>query len=429
MKRYITTDNMLGRAAVLCLLALCLFFTNCSMIDEDLSDCVVPAVETKLDYELQLVTNMTTEVQTQLTAETDVSVAAVLRAHLSDIFTDYAHDVDLSFYDTSGDSARLHHDEHIMDANQHSYTLYIPRQKYMHLAVANIVDDPLIDLASDDRCHTSQLIIKEPVTPAARVQSGFAAPAAARATAPATTTRATVPADTIDSQNTGLFTARQLMEMIEGINQTFNVRLYMANCAAAVVLDPRGQDTDGIQVYTTGFATAFNIADSTYTFSDPAPIVRTIRMRQTPQIDSLNIDNDTQQGNNIQQESDSLLCFCSVTFPSQEPDTTTVRSGFPAPAPAAAQVPAATRSIIETVEPFIAQPGETALWEVRIYVPQPDGTITETILGIKEPLRAGQLKIIRCWLGENGEVIVPEGFPEVSTSITLDWKPGLEIII
>ena len=124
MKRYMNIWNQIGMMITSCLLVLCLF-TSCSMIDDDLDNC------TQLDYELQLITNMTTEVQTQLTAETDVSVAAVLRSHLSDIFTDYAHDVDLSFYDTKGDSARLHHDEHIMDANQHSLMIAAIRRRWL----------------------------------------------------------------------------------------------------------------------------------------------------------------------------------------------------------------------------------------------------------------------------------------------------------
>ena len=53
--------NQIGKMMAPCLLVLCLF-TSCSMIDDDLDNC------TQLDYELQLITNMTTEVQTQLTA-------------------------------------------------------------------------------------------------------------------------------------------------------------------------------------------------------------------------------------------------------------------------------------------------------------------------------------------------------------------------
>ena len=48
-----------------------------------------------MDYQLKLVTNMTTELQTQLTTMTELSVANALEMHLKDIFTDFAHDVDL----------------------------------------------------------------------------------------------------------------------------------------------------------------------------------------------------------------------------------------------------------------------------------------------------------------------------------------------
>ena len=114
----------MGSILMVLLMAGSVFLTGCSMIDEDLSDCVEP--ETKVDYELELVTNFSTEITTELETETlltdedDKDMARVLREFLKNIFTDYAHDVDLSFYDTQGDSLRLHHEQHIMDANQAS---------------------------------------------------------------------------------------------------------------------------------------------------------------------------------------------------------------------------------------------------------------------------------------------------------------------
>ena len=86
---------------------------------------------------------------------------------------------------------------------------------------------------------------------------------------------------------------------------------------------------------------------------------------------------------------------------------------------------------IETEEPFIAEPTDEVLWEFRVYVPVKDKTravpsITETVLPIKVPLRAGELKIIRGRIGDNGE-IVPDD-QEIGTSVTLDWQPGLEIV-
>ena len=329
----------------------------CSLIDDELSDC---GKQTEVDYELQLVTNMTTEVQTQLSAQTDIALAATLKNFLSSIFTDFAHDVHLSFYATQGDSTRLHSDEHIMDGSERSYTLYIPRQKYMHLAVANIEGDPVVRLENAESCHGAVL----------RQTEG----------------------DTIDSHNTGIFTARQLMEMIEGINQTFNVKLYMCNCSAMLVVDPNGHDTSGMQVFTTGFATAFHIADSVYEFKTPPPLIRTKRMEP---------DDNGDVG------------FVSVNFPSREPSTRNEERE---------DAGRLTRTVIETTEPFIAQPGNEVLWEFRVYMPQPDGSTTETILGIKEPLRAGQLKIVHCRLGDNG--VVSADNQEVAVSVTLDWKEG-----
>lgn len=346
MRRRRIIENLIVGAAFL------VVPVGCSMIDEDQSDC---GEEAKMDYELELVTNVSTEVQTQLNAETEVELAATVKDFLGDIFTDYAQDVNLMFYGISGDSTLLYHDEHIMNDSEHSYTLLIPRQKYMHLAVANVEDDPVVRLEGTESCHTACL--------------------------------RQVEGDTIDSHNTGIFTARQMMEMIEGIDQTFNVKLYMANCSAMLVVDPNGHDISDMRVFTTGFATAFNIADSVYEYKIPAPLIRTKRM-----------------------EADENGCvgFVSVNFPSREPSNLpqTVR----------------TRTVIETTEPFIAQPGDEVLWEFRIYLPQSDGTITETILGIREPLRAGQFKIVRVRINDEG-IPMPVS-TEVGVSVTLDWKPG-----
>lgn len=331
-----------------------LLFVSCSVIDEDQSDC---GEEAKMEYELKLVTNIKTEVKTQLNTQTDISLATLLKDYLSDIFSDFAHDINLFFYSLDDNSTLLYHDSHIMNGSESSYTLLIPRQKYMHLAVANVEGDPVVRLEDTDNCYTA--VLRQ------------------------------IEGDIIDSHNTGIFTGRQLMEMIEGVDQTFNVKLFMANCSAMLAVDPNGHDISGMNVFTTGFATAFYIADSVYEFKEPLPLIRTKR---------------------LESDENGVVGFVSVNFPSREPSISKPTEARP------------TRTVIETTEPFIAQPGDEVLWEFRIYLPQPDGTITETILGIKEPLRAGQLKIVRVRVSDNG-AIVSEA-PEVGVSVTLDWKPG-----
>ena len=327
--------------------------TACSTyIDDDLSDCPpdTPGEEDyELTYELRLVTNIATELTTQLTTTTEVQVADALRDHLSGIFTDFAHDVDLSFYDTENNQERLSHDEHVMNASEQSYTLNLPMREYMHLAVANIQDNEVVALSDDDRCPTSQL---------ETVATG----------------------DVIDSHTTGLFTARQPMNVLENVSQTFHVRLYMANCASALVIDPRGHQVKDIKVYTTGFASNFLINDSVYTFAQTAPLVRA---------------DNVQTGTND-------LCFCSVTFPSKDEEL--------------------MRTVIETEDPFVSEEGAQTFWQFKVYVTLDDDTVTETLLSVREPLRAGQLKIIKAFMGDNGDVRTNDQM--VGVSVTLNWNDG-----
>lgn len=317
------------------LLSACWLMAGCSVIDDDLSDCGEPEEEYKIDYQLRLITNITTELETQLTTITEVGVADALRVHLKDIFSDFAHDIDLSFYDTEGDMTRLHHKRDIIDANQTSYTLTLPMQEYMHLAVANIAENHVVGLSNDENCQTSML------------QQTDDSP--------------------IASHTTGLFTARLPMEVLSGVSQTFNVKLYMANSAVALVLDTKGHAYSDMKVYATGFAKEFMIEDSTYVFPEKEVLVRADKV---------------ETGNN-------LLCFCSVNFPSHNPDE------------------------VGADEP---------LWQLRVYVTMPDGSITETIIDVKEQLKAGELKIIKGELDDEGAVRPYDS--TVGVSVTLDWNEG-----
>ena len=320
---------------------------GCKSIDDDLSDCQ-EGKQFKMGYQLKLVTNMTTELQTQLTTITELSVAGALETHLQNIFSDFAHDVDLSFYDTEGELKRLQHDQHIMDANQTSYTLTLPMRKYMHLAVANIADNNVMSLINDEYSNSSMLRQAD-----GRVSSGS-------------------PAGIVASHTTGLFTARQPMEVLEGIDQTFNVRLYMANSAATLVLDPKEESYTDIKVYATGFASAFYISDSTYVHTSNPPLIEA---------------KPVATGNN-------LLCFCSVNFPSRDA------------APAAAG----------------RRTDGTPLWQFKVYVTKTDGSVTETILDIDEPLKAGDLKVIKGSLDDDGAVRPTDA--TVGVSVVLDWGGG-----
>lgn len=331
--------------------------TACSTIDDDLSDC---GTDYEMNYEMRLVTNMTTELQTQLNTTTEASVAKALENHLKTIFSDMADDVELSFYDTAGDSARLHYESHVMNNNQSSYTLYLPMRKYMHVALANIQKNNVVTVENDDRCHHYRLQQTKK--------------------------------DTVDSHTTGLFTARQPINVLEGVDQTFNVRLYMVNCANVLVVDPRGHSTDGLKIFTSGFATTYNPADSIYIFDKVSPVVR-------PTL--------------ITAPGSSKLSYCSVTFPSQEAASTAAPTRC---------MDVATRTVIETEEPFKTTPGTASLWHYMAYMKQPDGSITATKLDIRQPLRAGQLKIIKAYINDDGSLQTDD--VSVGVSVKLNWNEG-----
>ena len=58
---------------------------------------------------------------------------------------------------------------------------------------------------------------------------------------------------------------------------------------------------------------------------------------------------------------------------------------------------------------------------MHVYVTR-GGKTTRNVLSIREPLAAGEPKILKASISENGEIIY-EG-TEVSVTVSLDWKPG-----
>ena len=326
---------------------------GCRLVDEDLSECPDDLV---IDYEMRLVTNVQTEIGTALSLDADVQVAGALRNYLKDIFSDHAHDVDLSFYDVSAPMPVLEHFSDIIDASQASYTLHIPAREYMHLAVANIMDNAQVSLQGGDRCQTSRLL----------QSPGSGDP------------------EVVPSHTTGLFTARLPMDILANVSRTFNVNLYMANCATALVVDNTAEGTPVItdfKAFTTGFASAFNIADSTYVF-DSQPLVK---------------------ADPIPVEGGAESLYATVQFPSRDPHP-------------------GTKVVIETTDPFISDNAEEALWEWVVYITLEDGSVTENRLKFSQALRAGQLRVVRVRIGPDGTLSTDD--TSVGVSVTLDWNQG-----
>ena len=327
--------------------------TGCnSLVDEDMSDC---GDKLDLGYELQLVTNMRTEIKTVLDLQADLQVATVLEEHLGEVFTDFAHDVDLSFYDTAGDMARLEHLDVVMNASQSSYSLLIPARPYMHTCVANLDTDPNVTLEDADYCHSARLVQHLAVK------------------------------DTVDAHLSGIFTARKRMDIISGIDQRFDVSLYMVNAATALVLDMT--DAPGVKdlkVFLRGLADGFRLADSTYTF-DTDYVVRTKLLA-------------TEAGS-------TERCYVSTHFPSRDVDP-------------------ATKAVIDIEDPDGDKYSGDPLWFWEVYATMEDGSVTKSTLDVHSPVHAAQLKVVKGKVRADGGMSTDD--PLVGASVELDWLPGKE---
>ena len=321
--------------------------SGCSyLVDEDRSDC---GGSLRIDYRLRLVTNRQAELDAMLSSEADAPARDALESYLQGIFSDVAHDVDLSFYD--GDGGRLEHIVEVMDKERFECSLFLPAQTIPHSCIANVADSGPVVLEGDGTWPDGQLV--------QQAEDGYT-----------------------DPQRTGLFAGRKVLEVRAVEDQSDEVDLYVVNSATALVLETAdAAGVRGIKTYVTGFADSFNVADSTWSFAS-AQLVRT---------DDLPVASGTQR------------CFASVHFPSRDyrPET---------------------RTVTETVEPFLSEEAPEPLWKWHVYVQIEDGTVTETVLQIPEPLRAGQLKILKAKVFDTGIVSVSD--PTVGVSVTLDWHEG-----
>ena len=59
-----------------------------------------------------------------------------------------------------------------------------------------------------------------------------------------------------------------------------------------------------------------------------------------------------------------------------------------------------------------------------IYADMPNGSITKTVLTLSEALKAGDIKVIRVKVNDDGGISTTDS--NVGASVTLDWKKGGE---
>ena len=323
------------------LLILAIAAAGCHLIDDDLSVC---GADYLINYQMNLVTEVQTTIDEKLSSDIEKPMADALKAWSEPYFEGHAHDLDMSFYSLDGTDELLEHKSDTINAKQKSYTLYIPRKDYRHLAVVNIAENSNVTLMGGQYASSMRVAQRE--------------------------------ADTLPSHNTAVYTARLDMYMPQSdSNLTFNVHLYMASSAVAIVQTNRTATPLRMErVLLSGTASGFSINDSTYAFNHNSLI-----------------------------EAQKVIdgCYAMLSLPS--------RDAVSAPGGAKAKIKAADNS----------------LWQLRVYVPMPDGKVTETVLSFPYPLRAGRMEIVKIEIQDDGSVVVG-GNPEVAITVTLDWKEGDE---
>ena len=311
------------RILLIALMTLSIAFGLSSCIDEDMSKC---GKDYKIKYNLVLNTQIHTLIDVELNITEEQNIANRLKQELGKVFTDHALDNDLSFF-IGKDLYR--HEANIMNANSVSYTIYLPRNNYQNLSLANTGNARNVKITGANDCKALALEQEQK--------------------------------DTIDCHNIGLFTSRLTINE-DDFDNDLQTTLYMANCAAAVVINQQEVKPTELWGFVEGMATHFLVNDSIYSTSRNT-IVRAKRINEASTASAQTYD-----------------ALYTVSFPSGK-----------------------------------------AEWRYHI-IAKVNGKYTETILTLNEPLKAGRLKLIKAKLKADGSLVVTNA--SVGVSVKLDWKPG-----
>ena len=208
-----------------------LCFVACALIDDDLSVC---GEEMVINYQMQLRTDLSAQLQTELAEAEDSLVREALKQWLSAVFSDKAKDIELHFFSAEEDIIRRRIQD-VIDASQTSYTIKLLPEVYMHLALANIADNHQIALMGNEHSKTMELGLPNKTV--------------------------------LQSMNTGVFTARLPM-LVEDKSASFDVYLYMVNAAVALVIDTTACDAlESMSGTLNDGACKFIVRDSLFDYS------------------------------------------------------------------------------------------------------------------------------------------------------------------
>ncbi len=181
--------------------------------------------------------------------------------------------------------------------------------------------------------------------------------------------------DTVDSHNHAILAGTLDMNVLGNTDQSWEINLYPADASVAVVMkkNPKVLRT---RVFLADLATSFTPNDSTWHWDYPSLV-------RTDAVDVAGTDS---------------VAYCGIAFPSRMEAPGTIDPENPA--------------------------AKGAIWRVIIQSDLPDGTTTRTVLYMQKALKAGDVRVIRIKVNDDGGVSTPDS--NVGASVTLDWKKGGE---
>ena len=104
------------------------------------------------------------------------------------------------------------------------------------------------------------------------------------------------------------------------------------------------------------------------------------------------------------------VAYCGIAFPSRADSQVAAKWG---------------RGITaKNVGKGTESPSNDAVWRIIVLNDMPGGSVTRTVLYVRKPLRAGDVRVIRVHVNDDGGVDTRNS--NVGASVTLDWKKGGE---
>lgn len=220
----------------LLIIALPLILSACTLIYDDLSVC---RQDVLLTYRLQLHAELSVQLQTELAAAADEPVRQILESWFTPVFEDSDIDVDLRFYSIETDALSERRQEVLKDRRT-SFTITLPKEDFMHLAVANIGDDNPVQLKDVEQSSTMRIELPEQTE--------------------------------VSSLSSMIYTARMPIIVTDSTEEV-HVALYAITGAVALVMQTdKCSDLIGVSGRMRGLASEFSVKDSTFSY-DRSPLV------------------------------------------------------------------------------------------------------------------------------------------------------------